>query len=170
MKGGDLTKSEIKGLCPWLMRCFGFMFWNVQNQHSSRKRMSPVTPRTLVSLPQSLWSPALYICPASSVWPPHSLLGHPASIFPIYRPVITSPLWFRKRVFKNFFIKVWLIYNVPSISAVQQVTQSYIYVYSFLFFHTISYHVLSQEIGHSSLCCTVGPHCLPILNVIVCIY
>ena len=31
-------------------------------------------------------------------------------------------------------------------------------VYSFS--HTVFHHVLSQEIGCSSLCCTVGPHCL----------
>ena len=38
------------------------------------------------------------------------------------------------------------------------VTQSYIYIYSFS--HIIFQHVLSQEIGYSSLCCTVGLHCL----------
>ena len=47
-------------------------------------------------------------------------------------------------------------------------TQSYIYVHSFS--HTIFHHVLSQESGYSSLCCTVGPHCLSILTVIVWIY
>lgn len=26
MKGGDLTMAEIKGLCSWLMRCFGLCF------------------------------------------------------------------------------------------------------------------------------------------------
>ena len=49
-----------------------------------------------------------------------------------------------------------------------KVTQSYKYTHSFS--HTIFYHVLSQEIGYSSLCCTAGPHCLSILNVIVCIH
>ena len=48
------------------------------------------------------------------------------------------------------------------------VIQSYMYIHSFscIIFHC----VLSQEIGYSSLCYTVGPHCLSILNVIVCIY
>ena len=46
-------------------------------------------------------------------------------------------------------------------------TQSYIHIYSFS--HTVFHHVLSQETGHSSLCCTVGPHCLSFLNVIVCL-
>ena len=40
--------------------------------------------------------------------------------------------------------------------------------------HSLSYinlhHGLFQEPGYSSLCYTVGPHCLSILNVIVCIY
>ena len=48
------------------------------------------------------------------------------------------------------------------------VTQSYIHTHSFS--HIIFYHVLSQEIGYNFLCCTVWPHCLTILNVIVCIY
>ena len=48
------------------------------------------------------------------------------------------------------------------------VTQSYVYIHSFS--HTIFHHVLSQEIEYSSLCYTVRPHCLSILNVIVYIY
>ena len=48
-----------------------------------------------------------------------------------------------------------------------KVTQSYIYTH---FSHIILYHVLSHVIGYSSLCYTAGPHCLSILNVIVCIY
>ena len=51
-------------------------------------------------------------------------------------------------------------------------TQSYIHTYtpthsfSLIIFH----HGLSQEIGYSSWCWTVGPHCLSILKGIVCIY
>ena len=49
------------------------------------------------------------------------------------------------------------------------VTQSYIYICSFS--HTIFHHVQSQETGYSSLSCTVvRPHCLSILDVIVCTY
>ena len=44
-------------------------------------------------------------------------------------------------------------------------TQSYIYIHSFS--HTIFHHVLSQEIEYSSLCCTIGPHSLSILNAAV---
>ena len=38
-----------------------------------------------------------------------------------------------------------------------KVIQSYICTHSFS--HTIFHHVLSQEVGYSSLCCTVGPQC-----------
>ena len=49
-----------------------------------------------------------------------------------------------------------------------KVTQSYIYIHSlsYIIFH----HNLSKETEYSSLCCTEGPHCLSILNIILCIY
>ena len=46
----------------------------------------------------------------------------------------------------------------------------HIYIYTHTHFYIISHHDLSQEIRYSSLCYTVGPCCLPILNIIVCIY
>ena len=46
-------------------------------------------------------------------------------------------------------------------------TQSYIYT---SFSHIIFHLVLSHIIGYSSLCYRAGPHCLSILNGIVCIY
>ena len=58
-----------------------------------------------------------------------------------------------------------LIYNVVPISAVQQ-SDSVIHRLSYIIFH----HGLSQKIGYSSLCYAVGPCCLSILNVIVCLY
>ena len=50
-----------------------------------------------------------------------------------------------------FFTKVQFIYNVVFLLC-SKVTQSYIYMHSssYIIFH----HVLSQEIGYSSLCCT----------------
>ena len=36
--------------------------------------------------------------------------------------------------------------------------------------YTLFHHGLSQDIDDSSLCYTVGPCCLSLLNVIVCIY
>ena len=41
-------------------------------------------------------------------------------------------------------------------------------IHSFL--NILFYYGLSQETGYSFLCSTVGPCCLSILNVIVCIY
>jgi len=46
---------------------------------------------------------------------------------------------------------------------------SHTYIHSF-FSITIFHHVITQETGQSSLCCTVGPDYLFILNVIVCIH
>ena len=40
----------------------------------------------------------------------------------------------------------------------------------FIYIYTLFHYGLSQEIGYSSLCYTVGRCCLSILNVIVCIY
>lgn len=91
MKGGDVTKSEIKGLCPWLMRCFDFMFWNVQNQHSSRGRTGPVAPRTVSTHPVlrlqlSISVPYLSSPPDSQHLPPL-----PACLLP--PSVLIAQLW-----------------------------------------------------------------------------
>ena len=59
--------------------------------------------------------------------------------------VLFSPFFFS--VFFFFLIKVQLTYNVSSVSVVQQ----------------------NDPIIHSSLCCTVGPHCPSIPNITVCI-
>ena len=42
-----------------------------------------------------------------------------------------------------------------------------VYTHAHSFFYIIVHHVLSQDIGYNSLCCTVGPHYLSILNIIV---
>ena len=49
-----------------------------------------------------------------------------------------------------------------------KMTQSYMYMHSFCYI--IFHRGPSQETVYSSLCCTVGPNCLSILNVIVCFY
>ena len=59
------------------------------------------------------------------------------------------------------------MYSVVPIFAVQQ---SYPVVHICTFPYIIFNHALSQEIGYSFLCCATEPHCLFILNVIVCIY
>ena len=47
-----------------------------------------------------------------------------------------------------------------------KMTQFYIYIHSLIFFPLW----LIENIGYSSLCYTIGPCCLSILNVIICIY
>ena len=81
--------------------------------------------------------------------------------------------------FKNYSI---VDYNVLSIYGIQHSepgiyiythtqthTHTHTYIYTHSFFHTIFHHVLCQEIRYSFLCCTVGPHCLSILYVIISI-
>ena len=48
-----------------------------------------------------------------------------------------------------------------------------IYIFSYnihILFHVLFLYGLSQDIEYSSLCCTVGPCCLSILYILVCIY
>ena len=53
---------------------------------------------------------------------------------------------------------VEMIYNVVLVSGVQQSYSLYIYILFQILFH----YRLLQDIGYSSLCCTVGPCCLSI--------
>ena len=69
-----------------------------------------------------------------------------------------------------FLLKYSWIRRMYQFLLYSKVIQSYMYLYIHSFSHVIFYHVLSQEIGYSFLCYTVGPHCPAILNIIVCIY
>ena len=71
---------------------------------------------------------------------------------------------FFKKIFLlkySWFTKLWqsLLYST--------VTQWYTYRHSF--FYILFHYSLSKDIDYSSLCYTVGPYCLLILNMIVCI-
>ena len=59
-----------------------------------------------------------------------------------------------------------LIYNVVLASGVQQ-SDSALYIY--ILFQILFHYSLLQDIEYSSLCCTVGPCCLSILYIVVCI-
>ena len=72
-------------------------------------------------------------------------------------PVLFSPNQ-TQSLFRSFFFE--LTYNAVPISAVQQRDPGIPFAV---------FHGLSQEIGHSSLGCTAGPHCPSILNAAVCI-
>lgn len=58
------------------------------------------------------------------------------------------------------------MYNVVLIFG-DLVIQLYIYIH--ILFHIIFHCGLLQDIGHSSLCYTMGPCCLSVLYVVVCI-
>ena len=69
-------------------------------------------------------------------------------------------------IFKKNLIKIELIYNVVLVSAVQQ-SDSVIHIHKF--FNILFHYGLPQNIEYSSLCYTVGPCCLYILYIIICI-
>ena len=74
---------------------------------------------------------------------------------------------FRYNVFNQFFFyRRIVVYSVVLISAVQE-SDSVIHIHTFfvILFH---YH-LSQDTEYNSPCYTVGPCCLSILYLIVCI-
>ena len=62
--------------------------------------------------------------------------------------------------FNFIFIVVGLWCCVNFCCTAQWPSHAYIYTFS----HTTFHHGLSQETGLCSWCCTVGPHCLSILN------
>ena len=71
-------------------------------------------------------------------------------------------------LFYFVFVTLQLIYSVVLTSAIRHSDPVMDHIHSVS--HTIFHNVLSQEIRNSLLYCRVGPHCLSILNVIVCIY
>ena len=68
--------------------------------------------------------------------------------------------------FLFFFFFKQLIYTVVSIS-IGQHSDPVMHIYIHSFPYIVLHLVLLQEIGPSSLYCTVGPHCLSIPDVIV---
>ena len=84
--------------------------------------------------------------------------------------VTISPCWVFFLFVCFYFFKVQLIYDVVPISAIQQSDPVIQHLHTHSFSYIIFHHGLSQETGYSCLCCTVGPQCLSILNVIVYIY
>ena len=82
--------------------------------------------------------------PATHAFPSHSILPHAPSA------------------------EVQLTYSVVPISAVQH-GDSVTHIYT-VFFNILFHRGLSQDSEYSSLCYTLGPCCLPILNEIACIH
>jgi len=108
---------------------------------------------------------------AGDTWQPWSVLGRAVQIFQERREdgekkhalSCSRLMWGEGRSISMFC--------TPSMCQVcAHIFSLYIYIHTPFFSHIIFHHVLSQEVGYSSLCYTAGPHCLSILNVIVCIY
>ena len=73
-----------------------------------------------------------------------------------------------------YYIEVQLMYNVVLVSGVQHsdsVLYIYIciYVYIYILFQTLFPYKLLQNIEYSSLRYTVGPCCVSVLYIVVCI-
>ena len=73
--------------------------------------------------------------------------------FPVStQPIPPNPLFLKLEYSWSTVLCQFLLHS--------KVTQSNMCIHSF------SHTVFQSEIGYSSLCCAVGPHCLPILNVV----
>ena len=70
----------------------------------------------------------------------------------------------------NFFYHYWNIADLRCCTNFCCTAKWLTRAYTYILFNIIFHHGLSQETGYSSLCCTVGPQCLSILNVIACIH
>ena len=68
-----------------------------------------------------------------------------------------------------YLFGVELIYNVVLVSGVQQ-SNSVIHMHIYILFPILFHYRLLQDIEYSSLYHTVGPCCLFILYIVVCIY
>ena len=60
-----------------------------------------------------------------------------------------------------------LLYN--NVVQLHTHTHTYTHTYTHILFHFLFYCGVSQDIEYSSPCYTVGPRCLSILCIIVCI-
>ena len=72
-----------------------------------------------------------------------------------------------------FKIEVLLIYNVVFVSGLWQsdsVLHTHTHTHTHILFPILFSYRLLQNIEYSSLCCTVGPCCLSILCLVVCIF
>ena len=73
-----------------------------------------------------------------------------------------------------FFVCLFVLFTYSWFTMWCRFLLHYKVTQSFICTHSLSYIIfhqgLSQGTGYSFLCCTVGPHCLSILNEIVCIY
>ena len=77
-------------------------------------------------------------------------------------------IWKIHHIINLFLNEVFFIYNIVLISGIQQ-SNSFIHTHISTFFQMIFCYKLLQNIEYRSLCYTVGPFWLPILNTILII-
>ena len=70
--------------------------------------------------------------------------------------------------FFNFFYRSIVDLQCVLVSGVQH-SDSVFYKYIYILFHILFHYALLQCTEYSSLCYTVGPCCLSILYIVVCI-
>ena len=69
-------------------------------------------------------------------------------------------------------MEIQLVHNVVLVFGVQQsdsVTYTYIYTHTYISFHILFHYSLLQDAEYSFLCYTVGPCCLCIVYIALCI-
>lgn len=114
-----MTKSEIKGLCPWLMRCFDFMFWNISKSTFQRRKNGSCNSRTMSAHPVSCLSP-LYLFPVL----PLSFDSQHYPLLPTFLPPL--PWWLPSSDFPAFILEdsdslppgIWGISEHPALGLV----------------------------------------------------
>ena len=87
---------------------------------------------------------------------------------------VSQELWKTKYIWEwlNIYIFLFLNWSIADFQCCISfwcTVQRSIYTYRYILFHIIFHYGLSQDIDYSSLCYTVGPCCLSILQILVCI-
>ena len=77
------------------------------------------------------------------------------------------PMFLLVCLFFIYFIEVYLLYNISANFC--GTTKTFSFTYAYICLHILFHWGLSQNIEYNSLCSTVGPCCLSILYIIVCI-
>ena len=97
---------------------------------------------------------------------------HKWAMIPVRNTAILGPGGHHRVRQSYFFLKIlfyWSIVDVQCCVHFCCTAKWFSYTYIYILFHIPFHYGLSQDIEYSSLCSTVGPCCLSILYIIVCI-